>query len=120
MKLKAWEFILIVLLVLALALWAFLPRQGGNTVTVSINGQADRQLSVESESAASSGRLWRFFSDISHFGRCSPCGEFHLSGPHLSASFPGFQGRRADCLPAGAGSYSQATGDGAEIVPITQ
>lgn len=38
MKPKKWELILVVMLVLGLALWAFLPRKAGNTVTVTVDG----------------------------------------------------------------------------------
>lgn len=40
MKPKKWELIVVALLVIGLALWAFLPRSAGNTVTVTVDGQA--------------------------------------------------------------------------------
>lgn len=46
MKLKKFEIILLTLLVLGLSLWAFWPKAKGNTVTVTVDGEAVAELDL--------------------------------------------------------------------------
>lgn len=119
MKLKAWEFILIVLLVLALALWAFLPRQGGNTVTVSINGQqtASYPLNQNLRQAVDGYggfSLTLVISDGAAHVENSTCPDL-ICQHHSPVSKAGEQ---IVCLPGRI--VLTVTGEGAEIDAVTQ
>ena len=46
MKLKKFEIILLLLLALGLSLWAFWPKAKGNTVTVTVDGDAVTELDL--------------------------------------------------------------------------
>ncbi len=49
MKMKKWEIIALVLLVLGLCLWAFWPKEAGNTAAVTVDGEAVLTVSLLQE-----------------------------------------------------------------------
>lgn len=49
MKMKKWEILALCVLVLALCLWAFWPKEAGNSVRVSVDGERVMELSLLQE-----------------------------------------------------------------------
>lgn len=51
MKLKKWELITLLLLGLGLCLWTFWPKAAGNTLTVTVDGEAVAELPLTEDDA---------------------------------------------------------------------
>jgi hypothetical protein len=49
MKPKKWELVVLVVLLLGLVLWAFLPKQQGGAVTITVNGEDVGSYSLAQE-----------------------------------------------------------------------
>lgn len=49
MRMKKWEIIAFLLLVLGLCIWAFWPKKAGNTATVTVNGETVLAVSLLQE-----------------------------------------------------------------------
>ena len=49
MKLKTWEIIALIVLVLVLCLWAFWPKGAGDTATVTVDGENVLEVSLLQE-----------------------------------------------------------------------
>lgn len=49
MKLKKWECLLLILLLLGLCLWAFWPKGAGNTVLVTVDGETVIELPLDQD-----------------------------------------------------------------------
>jgi hypothetical protein len=49
MKPKKWELVVLAVLLLGLVLWAFLPKQQGGAVTVTVNGETLGSFSLKQE-----------------------------------------------------------------------
>ena len=51
MKMKKWEIIVLLVLVLGLCLWAFLPKEAGNTAEVTLDGDTVLEVSLLQDGA---------------------------------------------------------------------
>lgn len=49
MKLKKWEILLLTMILLALCLWAFLPKGEGNRVSVTVDGETVAELPLSQD-----------------------------------------------------------------------
>lgn len=49
MKLKKWEMILLVIILVTLCLWAFWPKESGNTVSVTVDGKTVAELPLDQD-----------------------------------------------------------------------
>lgn len=46
MNMKKWEIIALILLILVLSLWAFWPKEAGNTASVTVDGETVLEVSL--------------------------------------------------------------------------
>ncbi len=118
MKPKKWELILVAVLVLGLALWAFLPRKAGNTVTVIVDGEevGTYPLSRDMEQSISGYgdfSLRLVISDGQAFVKESSCPDL-ICQKHAPISRSGEQ---VICLPARV--VITVTGEEDEIDAVT-